>query len=425
MAKRLFVLLTTFFILAGCRMGSNDAVSSTITTLPPILSTSTTASIFTPTLLGTPTISPDAIRYQCLDVADHPPSNYILKGTLIYNNDDNTDAFLWNNDIKKVYRFPREEGDRLLEFNVSPDQKHIVYLHSGKTKDQLVIATADGQPIWSQIISSYLWDWFDNERLIHLEVSENGTHALYLLNPLNGERQDLRADFPDSEMFSNDWYPNWRYLDGGLPVYDPMLTRVIYPETDPTNKLGWPIILWDLGADHMVTRIMTMDNWGETPIWTPDGKQFIIALKIDPSDPYPPANEFFAVSRDGEVSQLTHFMDYFQEINILDSYSLSPNGRLLAFWIIAQPSQYDDARLAVLNIETGEVINYCIGGGPFMDNATTPSEPIWSPDGTQLLVISRNPEDTNIRRVVLVDLVQEYAAQIGEDIKPVGWMVAP
>ena len=167
MAKRLLLLLWSFFILASCRTGNNIIVVSTIT---PILAMSpmTTATVtLTSTQNSTLTVSPEVMSYQCLDIIDHPPSDYTLKGTLVYNNDDNTSAFLWNNDTKNVYRFPREEGDRLLEFDVSPDRKHIMYLHfSTRTQeDRLVIATADGQPIWSQIIDSYYWNWFDNERL--------------------------------------------------------------------------------------------------------------------------------------------------------------------------------------------------------------------------------------------------------------------
>src|SRR5262249_34934011 len=145
---------------------------------------------------------------------------------------------------------------------------------------------------------------------------------------------------------------------------------------------------------------VTADYWGDTPLWTPDGKQFIIATNLDTTHPLASAQEFFAVSRDGEIRQLTHFMDYYQEIEILDDYSLSPNGKLLAFWIRAKPSQFDNPRLAVLNIETGEVTNYCIKGDPFPDNGVYPDIPAWSPDGTQLLVISRPPEDTKTRRVI-------------------------
>jgi dipeptidyl aminopeptidase/acylaminoacyl peptidase len=431
-----YIVVLSFLVLAGCKAGNGGVNTSTITPLPQTISP-TISPIFTATASSMPTVSSDVMRYQCLEIADRPPANYRLEGTLVYNNDDNTNAFLWNNDTKNAYRFPRAEGDRLLQFDVSPDRKHIVYIHHSikKKEDRLVIATADGQPIWSQAIDSYYWNWFDRERLVGLVVPEKGKPSLFILNPFSGERQELRADYPDSRLFSNNKSPHWQYSDGGLPIYDPTLTRVIYPECNSQcqNRLisgepGWPIALWDIETDQVIARIMTMDSYGNTPLWTPDGKQFIIATKIDPNDPYPPANEFFAMSREGQLRQLTHFKDYYEQLNIPDNYILSPDGRLLAFWIVATPSQYDGARLAVMNTETGEVTNYCIQGDPLLNkapNSNSLADPIWSPDSTQLLVVTPNLEDQSSRRIVLVDLVRNYAAQIAEDVKPVGWMIAP
>jgi hypothetical protein len=317
-----------------------------------------------------------------------------------------------------------------LQFEVSPDGKHIMYQHySARTQEQrLVIATADGQPIWSQIIDSYYWNWFDNQRLVGLVVPENSTPSLFLLNPFSGERQELRVDYPDSRLFlANN--VRWQYTNGGLPIYDPTLTRVIYPECDSQclNRLtGWPIALWDIEADQVVARIMTMDVYGNTPLWLPDGKQFIIATKVDPNDPHPSANEFFTMSRDGLLRQLTHFMDDYEQVNIPDNYVLSPNGKLLAFWIVAKPSEYEGARLAVMETATGRAINYCIQGDPLLDMAILSNnlvDPIWSPDSSQLLVISHNPQDQVPWRTILVDLERGYAARFGEDAEPVGWMV--
>lgn len=210
------------------------------------------------------------------------------------------------------------------------------------------------------------------------------------------------------------------------PVYDPTLTRVVYGSGfhDSSNLIHPIVTLWDAQANQKVWEIETTD-WGDTPVWTPDGKQFVFAANLDLKQAQLNAREFFSVSRDGEARQLTHFMDYFDEIYILDSYNLSPNGKLLAFWIITQPSLASKPELAVLNIETGEVTNYCITGDAFADNRSEPSSPIWSPDSTQLLVVSRIPEDTKVRRVVMVNLVQNHAAKILADMEPEGWMVAP
>jgi hypothetical protein len=426
-AKRFILLLWSFFILASCRIGNSVIAISTITPITTISPTATPTVTLTPTQTGTPTVSPEVMKYQCLDVADHPPSNYVLKGTLVSNNYDNTDAFLWNNDTKIVYRFPREEGDRLLDFDVSPDRKHIVYRHSTKSNAKAVVATADGKTVWSKITDPFSWNWFDNERLIGLVAHEDGTPSLLLLNPFTGQQQELGVDYPNSRLFLNDPSDHWGFRSGGLPIYDSALTRVLYPECDSQcqNKLirgegGWPITLWDIETNQVIARIMTMDSFGDTPLWTPDGKQFIIATNIDPNKRNSYASEFFAMSREGQLRQLTHFMEYYEEVDIPDSYSLSPDGKLVAFWIIAKPNQYEGARLAILDIENGEVINYCLQSDGYM-------EPIWSPDGTQLLVVTQDSQTQSNNREVLIDLVRNYAAKLGDAdyVKPVGWLVAP
>lgn len=430
MAKRLLVLLLFVCTLTSCKAGNSVIVRSTITPISTETPTATSRQTLFPTITSTPTVSPDVMSYQCLNILDHPPSNYTLKGTLVYNNDDNTDAFLWDNDTKNVYRFPREEGDRLLDFDVSPDAEHILYQHySARTKEQrLVIATAKGRPIWSQVIDSFYWNWFDDEHLVGLVIPENDTPSLFLLNPFTGEKQELRVDFPDSRLFiSNN--VRWRYSNGGLPIYDPTLTRVIYPECDPqclNRQAGWPIVLWGVETDQVLARIMTMDVYGNTPLWLPDGKQFIIATRVGSYNQDLTSNEFYIMSRDGLLRQLTHFMDYYEQISIPDNYILSPDGKLLAFWIVAKPSRYEGARLAVLNIETGEVTNYCIQGDPLLDMAILSNnlvDPIWSPDSTQLLVISRDLQDQIPWRTVLLDLARGYATSVGDDTRPVAWMV--
>jgi Tol biopolymer transport system component len=415
--------MLALLILVGCRVGDSTTVVSTVTPF----STATIGKAITPTTTGTPTISPQVMRYQCLEIIDKLPAGDSLKGVIVYSGDGNIHSWLSNEETNETYLLQQEEGDTLWQFGVSPDGRYVKYIRSSakKQEDQLVIATSEGRPIWSQVIDSTDWEWFDNERLVNLEFSEDGTHTLLLLNPFSGEQENLPADFPDSEMFSPNWYGHWYYTRRGLPVYDPTLTRVVYPATAREDRDEWPIMIWDMETNQEVARIVTTDYWGATPLWTPDGQQFIMATKMDAIEIGPPPNEFFAVSRDGEVQQLTQFTNSFTEIEITDNYSLSPNGKLLAFWVSVQPGPHKDSHLAVLNIETGEVTNYCVKGDPFADNAMQSSPSIWSPDSTQLLVISRIPEDTKIRRVVVVDIENNYAAQINQDMEPVGWMVAP
>jgi Tol biopolymer transport system component len=373
------------------------------------------------------------MRYQCLEIANGLSPSQTMQGVLVFNNDDNTDAYLWNVQTGTQTRFPRKEGDRLFDFAVSPDKKRVMY-YSQPSDWQINIAAVDGQLISTYPVStdSFVWAWFDNERLINL-VHKQDSSYLVLLSLFTGQRQELPTDFPNID--DTPWTAYSGFISSFYTtVYDPTLTRVIYPECDPACKdrlrrgeEGWPVVLWDIEKRKVLARLVTTDFYGNKPIWSPDGTQFIMSADIHPVkyvDLNNQMDEFFAISRDGEIRRLTHFEDHFVYSEIYDSYSLSPDGRLVAFWMIAKPSQYEDARLAVVNIETGEVTNYCIKGDPFGNNLTPDSllSPIWSPDGTQLLVISRDPEDTSVRRVVVVDIVHEYAATIAKDVMPVGWM---
>ncbi|HNA89823.1 MAG TPA: hypothetical protein PK989_10975 [Anaerolineales bacterium] len=426
MIQKICFILMLFITLASCKAVGNDISILTITPASIALSTKTATPTMLLTQTGTPTVSPDVMHYQCLEIAEFLPSDRSLDGVIVYNDDNNLYAYLSNNKTDTPYFFQREDGDRLLEFEVSPDGKYLVYLHhSVRTQtDRVVLVTAQGQLIWSQKNSSLIWGWFDNERLVNVEVSKAGVHTLKLINPFTGLQQTLPADLPDSEAFSPDWFGHWSFARG-MPIYDPTLSRAVYPAIED-SKEKWPVaILWDTQANKKVAQIMTVDYWGGTPLWLSDGKQFVIATNMDTAKILDSYQEIFAVSRDGQIRQLTHFMDYYQEIKILGSYSLSPNGKLLAFWITAKPSQFDKPQLAILNIETSEVTNYCIKGDPFADNEVYPAPPVWSPDSTQLLVISRPPEDTKVRRVVVVDIVNNYTAQINQDMEPVGWMTAP
>ncbi len=429
MIKKCWIVLILFITLASCKAGNNIIAVSTVTPVSTALPTGTAVPTLPPTQTSTPTVSPEVMLYQCLEINANLPAHDALRGVIVYNADANLYSWLSDQATNKTYFLPQEAGDTLWQFEVSPNRQYLKYIHSSPRtqEDRLVIAGPDGQPIWSRVVGSndWDWDWFDDARLVFSESSGDGIHQLLLLNPFNGEQKRLPADFPDSEVFSPDrWAPFWYQASRGLPLYDPTLTRVLYPAIEGKEKMPI-IVIWDTKANQKVAQIVTQDDWGDTPVWTLDGKQFIIATNLNSPERASTVKEFFEVSQDGKIKQLTHLANSFSRIDILDSYSLSPNEKLVAFWIVAQPSPYDSPQLAVLNIETGEVTNYCLKGDAFADNAMQPSPPIWSPDGTQLLIISRIPEDTKVRRVVVVDIVHNYAAQINKDMEPVGWMVAP
>jgi Tol biopolymer transport system component len=139
--------------------------------------------------------------------------------------------------------------------------------------------------------------------------------------------------------------------------------------------------------------------------------------------------ELLLISRDGQVEQLTNLNSYSKTF-ILD-YSWSPDGRYIAAWVFTgswlEFMESGEAELVVVDTNTRQVTDYCVRV-KYRDlkglySMTAPTAPLWSPDGKQLVVMDWYEKDH--RRVILVDPARGFAAQIAEDMEPVGWMLPP
>jgi len=95
-----------------------------------------------------------------------------------------------------------------------------------------------------------------------------------LLNPFSGVHKELTHDYPG--IYTDYPQPVWGDFRYSVTVYDPFLSRVVYPEYRG-------IVLWDLEADKFIARFTTRDYWGGIPKWSPDGQQFV--MKIDEDVP--------------------------------------------------------------------------------------------------------------------------------------------
>jgi Tol biopolymer transport system component len=120
--------------------------------------------------------------------------------------------------------------------------------------------------------------------------------------------------------------------------------------------------------------------------------------------------------------RLTYLTDHYGAVRFGD-YAWSPDGRYVAFWLDMEPETYPDlydpiekivARFAILDTLTQKVTDYCVPN-------RTLSVPVWSPDGHQV-VIENNSQEIFKNSVFLLDITQNFAAKIGEDLSAVGWM---
>jgi Tol biopolymer transport system component len=107
-------------------------------------------------------------------------------------------------------------------------------------------------------------------------------------------------------------------------------------------------------------------------------------------------------------------------------YAWSPDGRYVALALKLKPNIYPNLypmsksktsyRFAVLDTATQEVTDYCIPN-------TTLVDPVWSPDGRQVLIEDNRSISEN--NVFMIDIFSNVAFHIAESVTPVGWLIEP
>lgn len=390
----------------------------------------------------TPPQTPDLyLTAKCLEVAPQSSKELTSSGIVVVKNSaaDSYDTYLLEMSTGQFTLFS-SSGENQIDHSVSPNRKLVSYERVSLDTErrvigkELVVASVDGKVLktvpWEKRWMTLL-GWLDNDRLMisyDEPVAGKMPVSFLALNPFTGESQVLRPDFPDSLDISSTLFPYWGGWYGVM--YDPGLTRATYPRFIDESRELYTYGVWDLTSDRLVSSLESIfanftlahDKF-PIPIWSPDGSGFVFQGLVPFSDHV--EQELYRVSLDGQIEQLTHL--YSKAYIWESSYSWSPDGRYIAMFI-GPPlgAAYEKARLAVLDIQTREVTDYCLPitfGGERYRNMDVPPAPIWSPDSNQLLVQDWYAKDRS--RVILVDITKGIAAQVAEDAEPVGWMATP
>jgi len=80
--------------------------------------------------------------------------------------------------------------------------------------------------------------------------------------------------------------------------------------------------------------------------------------------------------------------------------------------------------LAILDIATKKTTDYCLSTDPYATNGRfvqSLSAPLWSPDGSKILIEHRTANTAYY--VVLVDVQKNIAFQFAQNMFPFGWMI--
>lgn len=447
-----YIICLGFLFLVACQPAL-DPVSPTSTSVDGADPTMTPSDLeATPTQAVAPTITPtgpvlltdSTIRNQCPEISDQfvPGST---SGVLAVQGRVGPDLL-----------FNLETGEK--EFlhgggpAVSPDGRQLVYFDfDDNTLDGFLVIRMVGDstqtelPLFDGILR--MIGWHDNQRLLFRMTSDPATdpapHLLVLFNPFTGEKKTYNRDFPDIDN-----EVEWDLL--GPVAYDQTMNYILYAGWKDVASKTHEYILWD---DVSKTKIASLpgSSYGgvylydgdfipqdgvsnNPPRWSPDDNR--VAIISPASEGQPDTDEIFAVTKTGEVQRLTYFANHFEKAKISD-LSWSPEGKSIAFWVMLEPGFYDlpldtyqDVRLGIVNTETFKITYYCIMGDSIGPRNGRPSAKffgenipavIWSPDGAQIMLENRYASDKS--RLVLLNLQDGTAVEIGQNMEPSGWML--
>jgi hypothetical protein len=296
--------------------------------------------------------------------------------------------------------------------------------------------------------TTFTQGWHDNQHLLYRLHSDFTTdpapHSILLFNPYTQEKKVYIPDFPNVDN-AVEW-------DGAGPaVYNQTMDYVVYAGLKDAAGETHEYVLWDKIAQKRIGNLPGSSYSGayfyagavirpdgvsnNPPRWSPDDSR--VAVVSPASKEQPGIDEIYAITKDGVYQRLTYFGKHFKKAKV-GKLEWSPDGKKISFWLTLEPGPYklpagtyQDVRLAVLNTETLGITYYCLSGDSIGFKNPPPSAeflgidipaPIWSPDGQQLVIENRYSPDAS--RLILLDIANGTAVEIGKDSAPLGWMIS-
>lgn len=442
--KNLFLIFFISILITSCNKNLNMLQPTQIASATSI----PTQDVLT-LLTNTPDFPPETkLKSDCLTV-NSTSKNINSGGIVILQRSDITDTrlyeiFLLDMHTRQMIKLSNQ-GENLVNFKISPNKKRMAFINVTLEKGihELIIANTNGdreyvlpwKKGWLNILG-----WSDDQNLIlsydkpTLNDNEEISPVSYLIfNPFTGEQKNLNTNFP---QFINRSLADYPYWEGWYGItYNPSTTLAIYPRILEGNDEMFTYGVWDIKNNQLLISLekifigsSVFNNIYSLPQWSPSGSQFVFQGTVITKEPV--IFELYEVSQDGTITQLTH-LSYFAFVQD-SNFSWSPDEKYIAMFINnwGNDPWKDPARVALLNTETFDVTDYCISirGEGTSDSSSAipiyslPSTPIWSPDGTQFLVVNWFEDQSNL---ILVDIEKKMAVNIGSNFEPLGWMVAP
>lgn len=409
--------MTIFFLLIGCineepaqsNLGVNPTSSPIYyeTTLPTSL----------PQSISIPTIPSEAkLKIACAKTINEIPKSNIFNALpVIATKEESKSVFLLvaQNEKKEILN---DEGAIIPTAGLenfmasSPDGKWLAYIKSDTSKNWLVIMSDDKIEYKKITVNAevIISRWLDNENLL-LSEKNFPQSKQFVINLFTEEKQELSITF--SDLYDTSQVNNW----GNIIVYSPDLTKLVYAGS-PAD-----IVLVDTKDLRIVNRLSPVSVTSSVPVWSPNSESFIITY----TDILNPINdsahwkfEIYNISQDGEIVQLTNLSSYYNYPRI-PYYQWSPNGKFIAFWLESDPLNNPGVfEFSILSLDSGIVENSCL-----VTNAKGRPLFFWSPDSKQIIIETISKNENYSSKIILFDVVENWAVNVGENLIPVGWML--
>lgn len=403
MNKIPFVMVISL-ILSAC-LASRMITIEPVTAAPSTHLPSPTFLSISPTPVASTALNYPSIIVSCLDVAATLPLGKIDSGKMVAIDPLAERIYLIDPTTENM--IPLENG-KVSHLLISSNYQWMAYL---LPTEELVVRTANGKERYQFSATNIksLRQWIGDERLLAVPVSWPHNDALLVINPFTGEQKELIENYPG--LIDADFNLRGGWIDWSeRVVYNSLLTKAVYLKFF-AERPG--VALWDVET-HSELALFEMPGYGKYPKWSPDNQR--LAILLHPRLNY---DDFFILDLDGSSTRLTYLAEpeYYAPTIIHKSYTWSSDGRYIAFWMSRRPDRpFTELRLGIVDTLSGQTTDYCDLG-----NTTSVEEPVWLPDGTQLLL---GTIDASGRpHIVLLDILEKQAYHVVEGFLPLGWLV--
>lgn len=269
---------------------------------------------------------PEGLRSQCLEVMDSIPGDANLSGKLVFT--DVWSTYVYDLDTGMRTDFLEVQDYYRKSFFASPDRRMLAYVLSMSVspyREWIIVEGNDGSRMAKVEIPAgvmHLNGWLDSERLWLTKDRDPippdkviPVSSVVILNPFNGESEELLPDYPGLEPLET----FVRYHFGNTSVsYDSSLAYAVYSQSGEPDTF---IVLWNRVNNEAVAKL-PYSSLSRTPLlWSPDGQWVLVSITPygNPHTMNPMLDEWFRIRINGKIEQLTHFAQAFENVIIFSN----------------------------------------------------------------------------------------------------------